>query len=231
MRNEVKSASGGKDNKGIGEKQTKEKMATTMMIVIIVVAVIITALIAVIVYLVFKNKTPNPTPSPSASASTSSTPAPSSSPEKRVGWETYNNSRFGFSVQVPPNLEKTESINGDGATFTTWNPPMTIRIWAINNDLNLTAQQAIDFDKQDYATNEAENLRVIVEGPIEMGGQGAVESIWQYSAPSTGDASTSARAYTIKGGTIYKIEFEIGTNFWNQYSTMFDDVFTSFKFL
>lgn len=218
-----------KDDKTIGRKQTKEKMTTTVMIIIIIVAVIIAALIATIIYLVFKNKTPNPTPSPSASASETSL-TPTASPKKRVGWETYNNSRFGFSVQVPPKLEKTESINNDGATFTTWDPPMTIRIWAVNNDQNLTAQQAIDFDKQDYALNEVENLRVPVEGPIEMGGQAAVESVWQYTAPSTGDASTSARAYTVKGTTIYKIEFSIGTDQWSSYSTMFDDVFTSFEF-
>ena len=95
----------------------------------------------------------------------------------------------------------------------------------------MTAQQAIDFDKQDYATNEVENLRVTVEGPIQMAGQDAIESIWQYTVPSTGDAETSARAYTVKGTTIYKIEFLIATQQWNSYSTMFDDVFTSFKFL
>lgn len=210
-------------------EEKKEKMTTTLLIIIIVAAIIISALIATVIYLVFKNKTPNQT-SPSPSASESQSETPTASPKKRVGWETYNNSRFGFSIQVPPNLEKTESVNGDGVTFTTWNPPMTIRAWAVNNDLNLTAQQAIDFDKQDYAVNEVENLRVIVEGPIEMGGQGAIESVWQYTVPSTGDASTSALAYTVKGGVIYKIEFLIGTNYWNQYSTMFDDIFSSFEF-
>ena len=202
---------------------------SNLLIIIIVIAAVIIALLAgVIIYLIFKNNQV-PTPSPSASASASETPT--ASHQKRVGWETYANSRFGFSIQVPPGMDKTASINGDGETFTTWNPPMTIRVWAVNNDQNLTAQQAIDFDKQDYATNEVENLRVTVEGTIEMGGQGAVESVWQYTAPSTGDASTSARAYTVKGTTIYKIEFLIGTNQWNSYSTMFDDVFTSFKFL
>lgn len=208
--------------------QSKNK-GNPLMIIIVIAAVIIAILAGVIIYLIFRSNG-QPTPTPSASASPLSE-TPTASPKKRVGWETYNNSRFGFSIQVPPNLEKTESQNGDGATFTTWDPPMTIRVWAENNSLNLTTQQAIDFDKQDYATNEVDNLKVIVEGTIEMGDQSAVESIWQYSAPSTGDASTSARAYTVKGTTIYKIEFLIGTDQWSSYSTMFDDIFTSFKFL
>jgi hypothetical protein len=108
---------------------------------------------------------------------------------------------------------------------------MTIRVSGSYNSQNLTVQQAIDFDKQDYATNEVENLRVTVEGSIQMGGQEAIESIWQYTVPSTGDASTLANAYTVKGDTIYKIEFEIGTDQWSQYATTFDDIFTSFKFL
>ena len=220
MQNEVKSASGGEE-----DKKQKENY---LLMIIIIAAIIIALLAAVIIYLIFKNNQA-PTPSPSTSASASETPT--ASPEKRVGWETYNNSRFGFSVQVPPNLDKTESQNGDGATFTTWNPPMTIRVSGAYNSFEHTAQQAIDFDKNDLATNEVENLRVTVEGPIEMGGQAAVESVWQYTAPSTGDASTSARAYTVKGTYIYKIEFLIGTDQWNSYSTMFDDVFSSFKFL
>lgn len=211
------------------ENQTK-KSSNMVIIIIIAAAVVIAVLGGTIIYLVFRsNNQPAPTSSPSVSASPSATPTASAS--SRAGWETYNNSRFGFSVQVPPGMEKTASINGDGETFTTWNPPMTIRVFASNNNQNLTAQQAIDFDKQDYATNEVENLRVTVEGPIKMGGQDAVESVWQYTAPSTGDASTLANAYTVKGDTIYKIEFEIGTDQWNQYSTQFDDVFTSFKFL
>lgn len=209
-------------------KQQKDNSVKSLLIILTIIIVLMMVGFGIVLYFIMRGNQPSPsnTPTPSASSSETAT----ASPKKRVGWETYNNSRFGFSIQVPPGMDKTASINGDGETFTTWDPPMTIRVWASNNDQNLTAQQAIDFDKQDYALNESENLRVTVEGPIEMGGQAAVESVWQYTAPSTGDASTSARAYTVKGTTIYKIEFLIGTNQWNSYSTMFDDVFTSFEF-
>jgi cytoskeletal protein RodZ len=217
-----------KNNQLGAAKQQKDNSVKSLLIILIIIIVLMMVGFAIVLYFIMRGNQPSPsnTPTPSTSSSETAT----ASPKKRVGWETYNNSRFGFSVQVPPKLEKTESINNDGATFTTWDPPMTIRIWAVNNDQNLTAQQAIDFDKQDYALNEVENLRVPVEGPIEMGGQSAVESVWQYTVPSTGDASTSARAYTVKGTTIYKIEFAIATNQWDSYSTMFDDVFTSFEF-
>lgn len=211
------------------KNQPKEKMTTAVMVIIIVAVVIIAVLVGIIIYLVFKSKTP--TPSPSASVSVSQSETPTASPKKRVGWESYNNARFGFSIQVPPGMEKTASINGDGETFTTWNPPMTIRVWAENISPGLTAQQAIDADKESLIKDGMEDFKVIVEGPIEMDGQSAVESVWQYIAPPTGDAATSARAYTIKGTTIYKIEFLIDTSQWNSYSTMFDDVFESFKFL
>ena len=108
---------------------------------------------------------------------------------------------------------------------------MTIRVWAADNSLGLTAQQAIDSDKQSLQKEGMENFRVIVEGPIEMGGEPAIESVWQYIAPPMGDAATSARAYVVKNNIVYSIEFLIDTSRWDSYSTMFDDVFTSFKFL
>lgn len=223
MRNEMKPAFGGK-------KETKTKNKNNLLIIIIIAAVIIAVLAGLIIYLIFKNDN-QPAPTPSISTTSSPSETATASPEKRVGWETYSNSRFGFSLQVPPNLDKTESQNGDGATFTTWDPPMTIRVSGAYNSLEHTTQQAIDFDKNDLATNEVENLRVIIEGPIEVGNEKAIESIWQYIVPATGDAQTSARAYVIKNNIVYKIEFLIDTNQWNSYSTMFDDIFTSFKFL
>jgi len=223
MRNKIKNNPDKKD-------KNKEKVSAGLVIFLIIAVIVIIVLLAIIIYFLFKAGSQTalePSSSLSASPSESST-AP---PEQRAGWETYTNSRFSYSLEVPPDLEKTESQNGDGATFTTWNPPMTIRVWGENNSLNLTAQQAIDFDKNDLAVNEVENLRVIVEGTIEMGGEEAVESVWQYTAPSTGDATTSARAYTVKGDAIYKIEFLIDSERWNQYSTTFDEIFSSFQFL
>jgi len=206
----------------------KKEGKNSVLIILIIAAVIIVILAVVIVYLIVRdNKTE--TASPSLSASSNATPTASAS--NRAGWETYNNSRFGYSIQVPPKLEKTESTNGDGASFTTWDPPMTIRVWAENNDQNLAAQQAIDLDKQSLIQEGMENFRVIVEGPIEMGGESAIESVWQYIAPPMGDAATSARAYAIKNNITYSIELLIDTSQWNSYSTIFDDVFTSFKFL
>ncbi len=203
---------------------------TLIIILIISVAVMIIAF-GLVFYFIFKNNSKDNTVSPSASASSSQTDTPTASPKKRVGWQIYTNSRFNYSMEVPPNLEKTESINGDGASFTNWDPPMTIRVWATNNSLGLTAQQAIDSDKQSLLKDGMENFRVIVEGPIEMGGEPAIESVWQYIAPPMGDAATSARAYVVKNNIIYSIEFLIDTSQWNSYSTMFDDVFESFKFL
>ncbi|MBU2595833.1 hypothetical protein KJ713_03320, partial [Patescibacteria group bacterium] len=208
------------------QKEATSEKKNNLLIIIIIAVVIIAVLAAIIIYLILKSNQA-PTPSPSTSASVSETAT--ASPEKRVGWETYNNSRFGYSIQVPPNLEKTESINGDGAAFTNWNPPMTITVWAKNNSLNMTAQQAIDADKEGLINDGMENFRVIVEGSIEMGGESAIESVWQYIAPPMGDAATSARAYVVKNNVIYSIEFLIDTNQWNSYSTMFDDIFTSFE--
>ena len=211
-------------------KKQKDNSVKSLLIILIIVIVLMMVGFGIVLYFIIRGNQPSPSNTPTPSTSSSSSETATASPKKRVGWETYNNSRFGFSVQVPPGMEKTASVNGDGETFTTWNPPMTIRVSGSYNSQNLTAQQAIDFDKQDYALNEVENLRVTVEGKIQMGGQDAIESVWQYTVPSTGDAITDAHAYTIKGDTIYKIEFEIATNQWNSYSTMFDDIFTSFEF-
>lgn len=170
------------------------------------------------------------TAAPTSSPTNSLTPTPTTTTQTRTGWQRYENSRYKFSLEVPSTLIKEESANSDGATFTTHDPPMTVRVWAENNSLNLTAQQAIDFDKEDFAKNEAENFTTLEEEQIKMDSQSAVRSVWSYSSPETGDAITAAKAYTAKGGNIYKLEFLIDYSAWAEYSQMFDEIVASFQF-
>ena len=64
-----------------------------------------------------------------------------------------------------------------------------------------------------------------------MGGQGGIKSVWFYSVPETGDTITSARAYTIYAGNLYKIEFLIDPDSWTEYTPMFDEIIASFQFI
>lgn len=177
-------------------------------------------------------KTDGLIPTPHLTIPPSPTPKPQEKTTPKAGWQTYENARYKFSLQVPTSFsEKQESANGDGVTFTSWNPPMTIKAWGELNSLNLTPQQAIDFDKEDFAKNEGvENFEVVEEEDITLGGERAVKSVWAYSVSATGDAITSARVYVVRGENIYKIEFLVDTGAFAEYAPMFDEIVASFEF-
>lgn len=241
----------GQEPKSISNAVPKGKTGKVVLIIVVclIVVFIIFALLGMIVYLLYKinkqsstsvtsvpdSSTPKsytitPTAAPTVTFSPTSSPLPTPTSTTKIGWQRYKNARYGFNLEIPSTLTKEESANGDGATFTTYDPPMTVRVWAENNSLKLTAQEAIDFDKEDMAKNEVENLEVIEEEKITINGESAVKSVWSYSAPSTGDAITTSRAYVTKGENIYKIEFLIDTAAWAEYSEMFEEIIASLEF-
>lgn len=215
------------------EKEQKEEKGQSkiVLILLIVCIVVILILLGVVFYFIFRGDSQKDKESTQTQEEESKEEETKSEEEdKRVGWQSYSNSRYGFKVEVPSTLDKEESANDDGATFTTWDPPMTVRTWGELNTSDLTAQEAIDFDKNDYAVNEVEGLEVVEEGKVTLGGEEGVKSVWSYSSYATGDSNTSARAYVIKGDNIYKIEFLIDTLAWSEYSSMFDEILDSFNF-
>lgn len=70
-------------------------------------------------------------------------------------WETYANARFGFSVDVPADLVKTESDNGDGASFANGDGTVTISVYG-TQIVEGTFSDLLAFSRDALSDREAE---------------------------------------------------------------------------
>jgi hypothetical protein len=70
-------------------------------------------------------------------------------------WESYANARFGFWVDVPAGLSKSESDNGDGATFSNAEGTVTISVYG-TNIVEGTFSDQLAFSRETLAGREAE---------------------------------------------------------------------------
>ncbi len=67
-------------------------------------------------------------------------------PAYAQGWEAYQNSRFGYSLEIPPDfVVQRESDNGDGATFAARGQATYLSVWGGNllGDLETEVGQQI----------------------------------------------------------------------------------------
>lgn len=60
-------------------------------------------------YYLGRSTSPKPQATPVVSQTPQPTPSPSSSPDETANWKTYTNSKYGYSVKYPPNLETSET--------------------------------------------------------------------------------------------------------------------------
>jgi hypothetical protein len=77
-------------------------------------------------------------------------------PALAQGWQTYDNARFGYTIDIPPGFEvASEASNGDGATFYREAGAMDLFVWGANllEDFADEAEQA-----QAFATEQGYNL-------------------------------------------------------------------------
>jgi hypothetical protein len=89
-------------------------------------------------------------------------------------WQTYENSRFGYSVPYPADTFTTtfRSQNGDGAVFSSENGAHTLRVFASHNALNRSVQEIVAEREEQFAEASARELAprtVVLAGQMPDG--------------------------------------------------------------
>ncbi len=141
----------------------------------------------------------------------------------------YSNARYGFDLKLPEYFDCEEAVNGDRIDCIYSDPPMTIRVWGEVNHEDWGFMEALQYDQIGLENTEADDLEVIREKSITMGGEDGVWAVWMYNLPATGEDNISARAYTVKDENVYKIELIIDASEWREQENMFKAVVDNFN--
>lgn len=161
-------------------------------------------------------------------------------------WQTYKNTKLGFSTEFPNNFKQNSDEQADKASFSEDNGRSggesmvnifsSTNIWYENS--TQTPKEAIDTEKVTVQSFPIQDFKVISQENVTISGQPGVKAVWSYSDLQTNSATVSAQAYTSKNGKLWKITFLVGgvneaevEKTWSDTSYIFDKMISSFTFL
>jgi hypothetical protein len=150
--------------------------------------------------------------------------------DETKSWQTYRNKRFDFEVKVPSEFSKTESANGDGASFTLSSPPISINVFGEVNTENKDLDQYLNSERASLFKG-AEEASEIEAGDTYLDGIKAQERIWEYRSPIDGSWNYEVRISSLKSNTFYTIELIIGQLDYEDYKETFELIKENFKIL
>ena len=145
------------------------------------------------------------------------------------GWQTYSNSRYNFSCKYPVSFEKQESDNGDGATFTSTSPRITISAYAEANSLNQTLAEYLDNLAADLG-KENSGFKELSKSDKEIAGKIGQERVWRYQDSVEGADTIRHQVTILKDNAIYTIQMTIYYSDYEEYKPMFEEILGSFNF-
>ncbi len=148
--------------------------------------------------------------------------------EELASWQTYHNSRYGFTIKVPTNFSKTESENGDGASFIQSSPSVSINVFAVlgqgqDIDTYLNSARAALFN----SSGGASEIEVTDTGLDNMYAQ---KRIWEYKNPVDNNMVYEVITTGQKNDVFYNIAMMINKSDYDQYKTTYDQMQKSFKY-
>ena len=188
-----------------------------IVLVIILGLVILTAIIGGGCYLLYKiGNTNNTTNNQTKPANTSKT-----------GWLDYKNSRYNFAVKYPQSFEKTESINGDGATFTSQSPAITLRIFGVLAT-GMTAEQYLAMGKESLIT-EMGTVEEIGNESFNLGNLPGKRLVLKYKDPVLGEFTVEDQITAVKNDVAYNLTMTIAFSDYSEYSKMLEEMAATFS--
>jgi len=200
----------------------KDKSSKTILIIVAVILgifIIAGIVVGLSCYYLYKTGT----------AETSSSPSFQSNPIlDSESWVTYENDRFGFSLNYPKTFSKTESQNGDGATLTTDSPSLTIRAYGAINLQGQTLDQYLN-EVRANLFKEMEGAEEVEVNATTLGDLPAEHRRWDYISPFDGTTTTLDRVTALTNGNFYTLELVIAQSDYAEYYPMYLEILRNFQ--
>lgn len=148
-------------------------------------------------------------------------------PKVTLGWLDYKNARYNFTIKYPQSFAKTESINGDGATFTSESPKITLRVYA-NSAMGLTTDQYLAMDKESLII-ELGGVQEISNQSYTLGNLSGKRVIYQYKDPVLGEETIRDQVCAVLNDIAYNLSLTIGYSDYSEYSKMLEEMAATFS--
>lgn len=148
--------------------------------------------------------------------------------EELASRQTYHNSRYGFTIKVAANFSKTESENGDGASFIQSSPQVSINVFAVlgqgqDIDAYLNSTRAVLFNSSGGASE-------IEATSVSLDNMYAQKRIWEYKNPVDSNIVYEVITTGQKNDVFYNIVMTINKSDYGQYKSTYEQIQKSFKY-
>jgi hypothetical protein len=150
-------------------------------------------------------------------------------PDEWLIENTYENARFGFSFNYPKTFTAVESVNGDGVSLTSSQPPISINAYGTANSEDQSLDEYLNSVRADLFKG-AENAEETEAKDVTLHGQSASERIWHYISSADGSETILDQITALRNDTFYTIQMIIGFSNYSEYSPMFVDIIDSYRF-
>lgn len=127
------------------------------------------------------NKKASGTKSASKNENTASDDTGKAANTNEEGQSEYSNNRFGFRVSYPSTWSKTESNNGDGATFVPTDEKKVV-IRAYGYTVGMKTLDEMIAEQESYERLEHSDLSIVAKNNSLLDGHPAIEATWSYTA-------------------------------------------------
>lgn len=145
-------------------------------------------------------------------------------------WQTYSNSRFGFSFKYPATFYPQESANSDGVSLTFSSPPISINAYGTANSQSQSLDEYLNSERADLFKG-AEGAEEVLAEDTTLGGITAQNRQWHYVSSADGSNTVLDQVTALKGDNFYTIQMIIGYESYSEYAPMLKEIISTYEFV
>lgn len=148
--------------------------------------------------------------------------------QTKPGWSTYQNSRWPFTVNYPNGYSKEESVNGDGATFTSPDGQIELRAFAVlaaGSTQDQYLASILDLARHPRSGINF-SVRELSSQPQNFKNATGTMKTWQYESINKGNVEVRIAAES--EGNMYNLSMTAPAGTYTQSMSMFRQMAESF---
>ena len=147
--------------------------------------------------------------------------------ETATTYSTYTNSDWHFSVQYPKDYSKEESVNGDGATFTSPAGDIELRAFSVLSSGHTASQYLDGIFSLAKSSMPLRTVTEIENTSQNLGSLSGNKRVWMYYAGDT--TNVEVRIAAIGGDNMYNVSMTSSYDNYISKSNVIEDLADSFK--